>query len=354
MTEEYRPPLRYDRGEGQGRQPSTLAADMPGDGDRWTQARQMASIVAAAYRRDPSDRVRKWGERIDDCGRVLTIAYDREGDSYRRQVVEARLCRVRTCPICAWRRAEKLAADLGQAVQRLCQPGGLVPLMLTLTVRNCHVSHLRETLQAMLKGWSLLRRRKVFQSLVVHWTRSIEVTRGRQHIPGDTHPHIHAIIMAHPDEAAALLCADWSSLWQDVMGLSYRPVCHIMPLDVQSRVVEALKYTVKPHDLTRHAVSGWLGAVALALDGVRVLACDEGLRLKEPTGDEWAGGEIVDDLPQGIIPPPGRAPVSVTYHWSGRAYYRGLVMVGYGAEEIRALRMYVTAAYRPAGTRLRL
>lgn len=344
MTKRDTRPLRYDRGKGQAR--STLSADMPGDGIRWTQARLMASVVAAAYRRDPDEKVRRWGERIDQCGRTLTVAYDPEGDGYRRRVVEARLCRVRTCPICAWRRAERLAADLGQAVQRLCQPGGLVPLMLTLTVRNCNVSELRETIRDMLRGWSLMRRRKSFQGLVVHWTRSLEVTRGRAHIPGDAHPHIHAILMAHPDEAAALLCLDWSSLWQDVMRLPYAPVCHIMPLDVASRVAEALKYTVKPHDLSTHAVSGWLGAVALALDGVRVLACDEGLRLKEPAGDEWEGGDIVDDVPQGIVRPPDRLPLSVTYVWSGTDYYRKCVYVGYGADEVRALQLMAATAYR--------
>lgn len=320
------------------RQPHTLAADMA-DGQRWTDARQMADVVAAAYQRDPERQVRRWGERIAACGQHITVAYDRDGDGWRRQIVRADLCRVRTCPICAWRRAEKLAADVGQRVRELCQPGGLIALMLTLTVENCDVETLRDTIRDMLAGWSRLRKRKLICDRVIHWTRSVEVTRGRQHIRGDTHPHIHALLLAQPDDAAVLLSADWSMLWREVMHLSYQPVTHIMPLDVAGNIAEALKYTVKPHDLTRHAISGWLARVALAIDGIRVFACDEALRLHEPESDdaESTGGELVDDLPDGIPTPPKRAPLSIVYHWSGRAYLRGLVSIGYGAAECRAL-----------------
>lgn len=329
----------------------TLASDDQQDGARWTEARTMADVVAAAYQRDPDARVRRWGARIAECGQRLTYAYDPipGGDRYRRTLVQAQLCRVRTCPICAWRRAERLAADVGQAVQRLCQPGGLVPLMLTLTVRNCHVSTLREHLQAMLRGWSLMRRRRIFADHVVHWTRSVEITRGRGHIRGDSHPHLHCILMAHPDDAALLLCLDWSALWRDVLRLDYNPVTHIMPLDVAGRISEALKYTVKPHGLTQHAVSGWLGSVALAIDGVRVFACSEGLRLSDETpqdAEERPGHDEVDELPEGVPQAPRRSAVSITYRWTGRAYIRGMVTLGMGAAEHRAALMMLASAGR--------
>lgn len=329
------------------RQPHTLAADMAGDGQRWTDARRMADVVSAAYGRDPERQVRRWGERIAACGQHLTVAYDREGDGWRRQIVRADLCRVRTCPICSWRRAERLAADVGSRVRELCAPGGLVALMLTLTVENCSVETLRETLRGMLSGWSRLRKRKVVCERVIHWTRSIEVTRGRQHIRGDSHPHIHALLLAQPDDAALLLSVDWSTLWRDVMRLSYQPMTHIMPLDAGGGVAEALKYTVKPQNLEKYAVSGWLGKVGLALDGIRVFACDETLRLHEPESDDAtdSGGELVDDLPPGIPTPPKKAPLSIVYHWSGRFYLRGLVSIGYGAAECRAM-MALSWQYR--------
>lgn len=337
MSDRGRLPGR--RASCQRQEPRTLAADMAGDGQRWTDARQMADVVAAAYQRDPERQVRRWGDRIATCGQHITVAYDRSGEQWRRQIVRADLCRVRTCPICSWRRAERLAAEVGQRVRELCQPGGLIALMLTLTVENCGVEVLRETIRGMLAGWSRLRKRKLICDRVIHWTRSVEVTRGREHIRGDSHPHIHCLLLAQPDDAALLLSADWSAIWRDVMRLSYQPVTHIMPLDAGGGVSEALKYTVKPHDLARHAISGWLGKVGLALDGIRVFACDEGLRLREPESDdaESTGGELVDALPDGIPTPPKKAPLSVVYHWSGRAYLRGLVSIGYGAAECRAL-----------------
>ena len=334
--------------------PYTLSADVAEDGEHWTLSRHEADAVAAAYQRDTSEQIRRKGHRIAECGRRLIYSFDPIAGSerYKRTLAEARLCRVRTCPICAWRRAERLAAQVGRAVQTLCAPGGLVPLMLTLTVRNCDVAVLPETLAVMLHAWSKLRKRKFFIGLIEQWTRSLEITRGRGHIRGDSHPHMHCILMATPDNAATLLGVDWAGLWAEVMQLEYKPQCHIMPLDTSNgaRICEALKYTVKPHNLTQHAVSGWLARIEEALADVRVFACSQGLRITDDKVGEVAeqpGHDEVDDLPNGCPRPPKRGPVSIVYNWTGRAYIRGCVMVGQGAADIRAQQIALARAAPP-------
>lgn len=330
--------------------PYTLADDVT-DGQRWNLAKAEAVVVATSFQRDLSPEIQRKGERMAGCGHRLIYAYDplKDGRGYRRTLAEARLCRVRTCPICAWRRAEKLAAEVGQVVHRLCGPGGLVPMMLTLTVRNVDVSILHDELGRMLHGWSKLRKRQYFVRLVKHWTRSIEITRGRGHIRGDSHPHIHCILMAEPEAAGLLLGVNWAKEWADVMSLDYVPQCHIMPLE--GAICEALKYTVKPHDLTRHAISGWLARVEEALSGVRVFAASNKLRLKDVAADdatetEKAVHNEVDELPHGI--PVGRKniPVTVCYNWTGRAYIRGAVTIGQGAADIRAQQIALARAAR--------
>lgn len=330
--------------------PYTLADDVT-DGQRWQIAKAEATAVASAFQRDISPEVRRKGERMGTCGQRLIYAYDPLTDGrYRRTLAEARLCRVRTCPICAWRRAERLAAEVGRVIHRLCGPGGLVPLMLTLTVRNVDISGLHDELGRMLHGWSKLRKRQFFVKLVTHWTRSIEITRGRGHIRGDSHPHIHCILMAEPESAAWLMGVNWSREWADVMGLDYKPQCHIMVLN--GAISEALKYTVKPHDLTRHAISGWLARVEEALSGVRVFAASNKLRLRDVMDDavddaaERATYNEVDELPHGI--PAGRKNIAVTvcYNWTGRTYIRGAVTIGQGAADIRAQQIALARAAR--------
>lgn len=331
--------------------PYTLADDVT-DGQRWTLAKTEAAAVAAAFQHDASSTIQRKGERMGTCGHRLIYAYDplADGHGYRRTLAEARLCRIRTCPICAWRRAERLAAEVGQVVRRLCGPGGLVPLMLTLTVKNVNVESLHDELQKMLHGWAKLRKRQFFVRLVTHWTRSIEVTRGRGHIRGDSHPHIHCILMADQQAAGLLMGVNWASEWADVMQLDYTPQCHIMILD--GTICEALKYTVKPHDLTRHAISGWLARVEEALSGVRVFAASKKLRLRDVMDDaddnaaERAAYHEVDELPQGI-PKGKRRPVTVCYVWTGRAYIRGTVTLGQGAADIRAQQIALARAVRP-------
>lgn len=338
--------------------PYSLAEDVA-DGQRWQIAKAEAVAVAASFRRDLSPLIQRKGERMADCGHRLIYAYDPlKNGRYKRTLAEARLCRVRTCPICAWRRAEKLAAEVGHVVARLCGPGGLVPLMLTLTVRNVDVSALRGELGRMLHGWAKLRKRQFFARLVTHWTRSIEITRGRGHIRGDSHPHVHCILMAEPEAAALLLGVDWSREWAEVMGLDYAPQCHVMPLE--GAICEALKYTVKPHNLTQHAISGWLARVEEALSGVRVFAASSKLRLKDVAADdeaERAAHDEVEDLPRGV-PVGRRVPVTICYNWTGRAYIRGAVTVGQGYADIRANQLAMARAAmaraaprtRPRGT----
>lgn len=329
--------------------PYTLADDVT-DGQRWQIAKAEASAVASAFQRDLSSEIQRKAARMATCGQRLIYAYDPLTDGrYRRTLAEARLCRVRTCPICAWRRAERLAAEVGRVIHRLCGPGGLVPLMLTLTVRNVDVSSLHDELGKMLHGWSKLRKRQYFVRLVTHWTRSIEITRGRGHICGDSHPHIHCILMAKPEEAGWLLGVNWAKEWAEVMSLDYVPQCHIMVLN--GTISEALKYTVKPHDLTRHAISGWLARVEEALSGVRVFAASNKLRLKDIAVDDAAETERtthneVDELPNGI--PVGRKniPITVCYNWTGRVYIRGAVIIGQGAADIRAQQIALARAVK--------
>ncbi len=67
-------------------------------------------------------------------------------------------------------------------------------IFLTLTVKNCQISELRDTLKHMNASWQRLKDRKEFKP-VSGWIRSTEVTRGKD---GTAHPHFHALLMVPP------------------------------------------------------------------------------------------------------------------------------------------------------------
>lgn len=138
-------------------------------------------------------------------------------------------------------------------------------LFLTLTVRNCPVDQLGDTLTAMNAGWQRLKDRKDFKP-VTGWVRTTEVTRGRD---GSAHPHFHALLMVPPSMFAKnyVKQARWVELWQEAMRLDYTPVVDVRAVKskapkegqseaeaaaaaLQNAVAETLKYSVKPSDMT--------------------------------------------------------------------------------------------------------
>ena len=332
--------------------PRTLSMDTPpalrDDAARWTDYRRIGATVAAAYRATSNARLNAWAERIDQCAHHLTWAYEPDPEGgYTRTLVAAELCRVRTCPVCQWRRAQKLTAEVGTRLQAMCAPGrGRAALLLTLTVRNCRVPYLRETIQLMLRAWSKLTRRAIMAD-VEGWARSVEITRGREWQPDDAHPHIHALLIV-PEAAVERLAGmrrQWREQWQQVCGLNYLPQVDIRRIsDPQTGAGprEVLKYSVKPSGAL--AASGWLGRVALQIDGLRLFAASKAVKMEDVEALEDKAGAWEDtrahvqELPP-IFPPPRRGvPIIISYRWVPRCseYYRALIEVGQTAHEWRA------------------
>lgn len=314
---------------------SSLQADT--QADTWDRAKSEAELISWLYSGHKSARVQRWGQRIAECGHQLTYSYRRVDGGWRRRLVAAKLCRVRTCPICRWRRSLKLQQSLLTRLQNIMQicanePQNhtqLRPVLLTLTVRNCNVSDLRETCRDMLRAWSRLTRR-VSMSGVVGWLRTLEVTRGQD---GDQrcHPHIHVLMLVN----ATWDSMDWDNFawadeWGETCGLDYRPIVDIRPVtDIGRAVVEVAKYLVKPGKTERDAT--WLCEVALQLDRVRAMATGGLIRQvdDEPAEDDQ-DGTLVESLPfvPGQRPPAKLTGADYSYRWDHdrRRYLRAQVV----------------------------
>jgi hypothetical protein len=130
---------------------------------------------------------------------------------------------------------------------------------MTLTVRNCPLSELRATLKHMNDSWHRLLKRVEFDSNVQGWIRTTEVTQGRD---GSAHPHFHVLMLMRPSYFTHnyVKQARWAELWQECAGLDYTPVIDIRTVKARGgdsgesplrrAVMETLKYSVKPSDLT--------------------------------------------------------------------------------------------------------
>ena len=134
-------------------------------------------------------------------------------------------------------------------------------LFLTLTVRNCAIDALGDTLTAMNAAFKRMEKRKELAPLQ-GWIRATEVTRGKD---GSAHPHFHCLLMVPPSWFTRDYVKQerWVELWQECLRVSYAPNVDIRAVktktgamvanvaeQLQSAVAETLKYSVKPEDMT--------------------------------------------------------------------------------------------------------
>lgn len=240
----------------------------------WDTHRSQCLDVETIYRQAPDDEFGRYAWRMAECSERLLFAWtdDAETGESKLKLKKTRFCRVRNCPVCQWRRSLMWQARFLQSLPSLLEEYKSARwLFLTLTVRNCEIDNLRETLTGMNKSWHRLVKRPEFKH-VMGWVRTTEVTRGKD----DTaHPHFHALLMVPPSFFTHyyITHARWMSLWQECMKIDYEPVVHIKTVKKASNkhkqqnaenlspemdmlragLAEVLKYSTKPSDMIKNS-----------------------------------------------------------------------------------------------------
>ena len=257
----------------------------------WDIHKFAAEHVAGVFLRDAA--LAKQGARMRQCAGVLKFGMKQGEEGGKLRLRRAHFCRVRVCPTCQWRRSLLWRARLYQALPAIIKanPQGRW-LFLTLTVRNCYIPDLRETLQAMNKAWHRLVMRPEFAH-VLGWLRTTEVTRGRD---GSAHPHFHVLLLVRPCMLGKEYVPQsrWAELWQECMRADYLPIVDIravrerpprkgsdedpFPVELPEgmspglarAILEVAKYSTKDADLL--ADDGWLICFARQVRGLRFIA----------------------------------------------------------------------------------
>ncbi len=138
-------------------------------------------------------------------------------------------------------------------------------MFLTLTVRNCAIGELAETLNRMNAAFQRLKDRNEFRK-VQGWLRTTEVTRGRD---GSAHPHFHTLMMVPPrmlNGKSYVRHECWVELWRECLRVDYDPnvddravkprkpkggesLACATAEQVRGAVAETQKYSTKPADM---------------------------------------------------------------------------------------------------------
>ena len=229
-------------------------ADISPIGKMWDKHRANAEKIAYYYATSGEDSFLEYAWRMRMCADLLEFQLLPEATAgiFKLKLSNARFCRVRHCPVCQWRRSLMWKA---RAYKILPQVVADYPkyrwLFITLTVKNCQIKQLKQTLHEMNKAFKRLSELKAWPAK--GWIKSIEVTKSKDGI--SAHPHLHILAMVQPSyfTHGYISHAKWVALWQKCLRIDYQPIVHISAIakhhDPKQLIPEILKYQVKESDL---------------------------------------------------------------------------------------------------------
>ena len=257
-----------------------------------------------------AEKLQKKANRMWWCGTQLLFKMTADGIS--KVLAKANFCRERMCVVCDWRRSIKVFWQVSKVMDVVQERyPDIVPIFLTMTVRNCKGEDLGKTLDNMFHGWKNLLKNRKFERLVFGWFRALEVTvnpdqritqrlynkrkkfyRERGLKVGDPnpvydtyHPHFHVVLLVDrsyfaKDNNDYMKTVDWVQLWRKSCGLDYDPVCDIRKTqktkEGRVKVAEVAKYTLKDAEFIREDKPKWMDKtvweLGQALKGRRLVA----------------------------------------------------------------------------------
>lgn len=215
----------------------------------WKEHKMSNELLSLAYSEvDPAK-----AERLRECASQISFNILSDGSKKLRT---ANFCRVRLCPMCAWRRGLKVFAHTKAILDSIAEEKEMAYIFVTLTVKNVQGEQLGASLDDLMQGWQRLIQSKRVKTAVKGFYRGLEVThnvdpKSKEY---DTfHPHFHCIFAVNTSyfkKSDYLTHAEWTSLWERAMRLDYTPIVDVRKVtgNTAEAVSEVAKYAVKADD----------------------------------------------------------------------------------------------------------
>lgn len=224
----------------------------------WQEKKLRTLSVSKSYER--LDNISK-AQKVFDCGHFLEFKHFQDNTL---KLNNANFCRVRLCPMCAWRRSLKIFGQCSKIMNIAAQDTNRRFLFLTLTIKNIPGVELCDAINTLLKGYDTLFKNRKISRVVKGSFRSLEITHNTNKYSKsfDTyHPHLHCILLVenayfNKGQDKYISQNEWSVLWKNCIKADYMPIVHIEKVqnkhgniqDISSALCEVSKYSVKDSD----------------------------------------------------------------------------------------------------------
>ena len=257
----------------------------------------------------------RYAERISFCSQLLDfrLVPNNKESGYRFKLAGIRLCHTRTCQICSWRRSLMYKARAYKALPAFINDyPNTRYLFMTLTIKNCHITMLRQTIMHLNESFARLTKLKLWPGIA--YLKSVEVTRSDRFIDGmaGAHPHLHILMALKPSYYARhyIKKSKWISLWANCLRVEYSPILHMTAIKADESplglLAEIVKYQTKPNDLI-FADKDWFLEYTRQIYGTKAFSLGGEFRkyfreLEKPeTDEEMIGSDDKDEIDEGHL-----------------------------------------------------
>lgn len=192
--------------------------------------------------------------RVKECGTFLEYKVFK---TQEKKLHNANFCKVRLCPMCAWRRSLKIFGQVSQVMNIAKGETSNKFIFVTLTQRNVTGGELKDEINKLYKGFNDLMRLKKIKNMSLGWFRALEVTYNSA--SNTFHPHFHLVIMVksyyQKNKNLYIDQAELTEMWKQSLKIDYTPIVHMESVKIkkgktiETAVAEIAKYTVKESDL---------------------------------------------------------------------------------------------------------
>ena len=201
-------------------------------------------------------------EDMTDCGQRLQFGLYQNVITLEEQkkLEEMYTCKDRFCPFCNWRRARKLGIQSYEVLKAIERENRVRYIFATFTIKNCHISDLRDTIKKMQEAFRLLVKQKKFKNSVMGWLRVLEYPPQKDNNEY-IHPHFHCLLVVpskYFDTKKNLYIKqeEWVQMWKSALQVDYIPQVDIRVIKAKGEadpiakaVAETVKYPMKITDI---------------------------------------------------------------------------------------------------------
>ena len=216
------------------------------------------------------DRFDKWAYRVENCGSYLEF-YNFEKAGLK--VKTANFCSDRLCALCNWRRSLRMFAKLSKIIQsKQYVETEYKNLFLTLTVKNCSIDELHESIENIFYSFKKFIQHKVISAAIKGYFRALEITYNPQ--TRTFHPHLHLILAVGRNyfQKEYISQADFTEIWKQSLVADYTPVVDIRRFRDSKGIAEASKYVIKSDNKFLNSISNEaLRILRLELQSIRLV-----------------------------------------------------------------------------------